>query len=79
MRYQGLIFTRLFTRTVGRVAVGYLADPGCMDNANTTPRVSALVLLIDFLLNPFLFCAPVFSLLSRAAFSQSGRSIRAHE
>ena len=38
MRYLRSVFTRLFTRVVGRVVVGYLADPGCLDDASTHPK-----------------------------------------
>ena len=38
MAYQGSVITRLYTRTTGRVADGFLSDCVCLDEADPHPK-----------------------------------------
>ena len=74
MRYLRSVITRLFTRVVGRVAVGYLADPGCLDEAGTHPEGQGMDSSGAFFISSVSILRIFASPISGAAFFQRIRS-----
>jgi len=62
MAYPRSVITRSFTRVVGRVATGFRAVRGCLDDEGTpTSRVRITVQTGGSFSATFRYCAPLFS------------------